>query len=273
MLDSDKLNHRLLQIGSPFGGKVVWHDSVTSTSDVINEVQDYHGAVCLAGAQTAGRGTRGRQWHAPAGSSVLMSIGWQVNPETAAGLSLACGLAVIDALFRTGIAGAKLKWPNDVLIGNQKIAGILLELSASKCVIGIGLNVNISDSVQADDSGDDQSTISVPSRVGLSWGDLHQHGYKPRFESLAAALLESLGTRLREFDRKGFGPLVEQWNQAHAFHGKPVSLFGVENVTGVVAGVASDGALMLDTPTGLKSFYSGEVSMRPVRQSVTVTPD
>jgi len=111
---------------------------------------------CIADFQSAGRGRRGRTWHSPAASNLYMSLAWGF-PNTAAELgafSLLIGVALVRVLKRIGISGAKLKWPNDVLVENKKLAGILIETlnrtDAGLClVIGIGLNVRIADSERA----------------------------------------------------------------------------------------------------------------------------
>lgn len=106
---------------------------------------------CIADQQSAGRGRRGRAWHSPAGSNLYMSLGWRLENSVAelAGFSLLIGVATLRALQHLGITRAKLKWPNDVLVDNKKLAGILLESQTCQdgslaIVIGIGVNVCMS---------------------------------------------------------------------------------------------------------------------------------
>src|SRR6185436_7737129 len=106
--------------------------------------------VQLAEFQTAGRGRRGRSWFAPPGGSVCLSLSWSFPemPRDAGALGLAIGVCVLRALESLGVPNAQLKWPNDVLVADRKLGGILIELRAESAgpahaVVGIGLNVAI----------------------------------------------------------------------------------------------------------------------------------
>lgn len=109
-----------------------------------------HFQLCTAEVQNAGRGRRGRSWIAPFGSGVCMSVGWQFAeaPPTFSALSLAVGVAVVQAFRRLGIQGVRLKWPNDLLWQNRKLGGILIEMrgesgGAAQVIIGIGINMQM----------------------------------------------------------------------------------------------------------------------------------
>lgn len=101
-----------------------------------------HGSLVIADFQTAGRGRLGRRWLAPAGSSLLFSVvlrpGW--DPQLFTLVSLAGAVALCECLEEKGIAAA-VKWPNDVLIGERKVSGILAEAAAGVVVLGMGVNV------------------------------------------------------------------------------------------------------------------------------------
>lgn len=104
---------------------------------------DIDGQVLIAEHQTAGRGRHDRQWASP-GEQITMSVGVRVDDVPTAGwgwLSLATGLAVADAVATATTVEAGLKWPNDVLAGHGKLAGVLAEVAQPFAVIGIGLNV------------------------------------------------------------------------------------------------------------------------------------
>lgn len=260
MLDLIGLNQFLAQSGSICANRVAWFDETSSTNDVIMDLVDFHGAVCIAGLQTAGRGRRGGNWQAPFGSSVLLSMGWRIGQPQAAPLSLVCGLAVHKALFALGVSGALLKWPNDVLLNNHKIAGILLELNGDKCVIGLGLNVNIAGVGSVDQN-------QIPTATALPWSDLWQQGYQIDYNLLVRKLIVKLGAALTEFDRSGFAPLIDAWNLAHAYHGKQVAIIGRQRVDGRVLGVAESGAIVLQTANGARVFYCGDVSLRPLHHT------
>jgi BirA family biotin operon repressor/biotin-[acetyl-CoA-carboxylase] ligase len=209
----------------------------------------------LAEQQTAGRGRRGRKWVSPFAQNVYYSLVLRIEAglRQLEGLSLVVGLAVMQALRESGVRGAGLKWPNDVLVGQKKIAGILLELvgdPADIChvVLGIGINVNMQ---RADEV--DQQWTSVQLETG--------------FPVDRNALVAQLGLQLQGYldqHRKGgFVALQEEWEQNHAWQGRPVSLIaGVNQVDGVVLGVDRQGALRLDVDGVEKIYSGGELSLR-----------
>ncbi|HLY96420.1 MAG TPA: biotin--[acetyl-CoA-carboxylase] ligase, partial [Sideroxyarcus sp.] len=105
--------------------------------------------------QSAGRGRRGRAWHSALGDALTFSLLWRFDSGLAAlsGLSLAVGIAMMRALAELGVPGVGLKWPNDVLLNDGKLAGILIEaqgdmLGPSAVVIGIGLNLVVPDELR-----------------------------------------------------------------------------------------------------------------------------
>lgn len=131
--------------------QVQYHGTIASTSDVAFDAlrtgTARHGDVHVAAAQTSGRGRLGRNWHSEPGAGLYMSL--VLSPErvlSPAGLTIAAGLAVRDAAAQLGLASARLKWPNDVIVEGAKLAGILVEtrgLDAARphYVVGIGVNV------------------------------------------------------------------------------------------------------------------------------------
>jgi BirA family transcriptional regulator, biotin operon repressor / biotin---[acetyl-CoA-carboxylase] ligase len=104
------------------------------------------GAVAASEEQTAGRGRLGRPWHAPARTSVLVSINLRpkVRPPLLPELSVVAGLAAADAIAAVAAVRPDMRFPNDLLIGGRKIAGILAEARDDRVVLGIGINVNVS---------------------------------------------------------------------------------------------------------------------------------
>lgn len=224
------------------------------------------GTVLAAEVQTAGRGRRGRAWIAPPGGSLAFSVLWKFDGSVAAlsGLSLAVGVAVARALEANGAEAVRLKWPNDLVAQRdgtwRKLGGILIDVSGAAAgtvaaVIGIGLNVNL---------GPAAAQIDQPVT------DTHTLNCKATRAALLAAILTELAAVLPSFARDGFAPLVDEWNQRHAWRGLPVRLAagsgsGSGNAAaGIARGVADDGALLLDTPAGVTRVLSGDVSLRVV---------
>ena len=115
---------------------IEYHATLPSTM----EAADGHppGAIVLAGEQTAGRGRHGHLWHSEPGSGIYLSMVLRSAPL----LTLALGLATAEAITRTTGIVCDLRWPNDVLIGSKKVAGILVELVSGAAIGGIGINVN-----------------------------------------------------------------------------------------------------------------------------------
>lgn len=211
--------------------------------------------IVLAERQTAGRGRRGRKWESPFAENIYYSLVLRIEGgmRQLEGLSLVVGLAVMEALKELGVSGAGLKWPNDVLVGHKKIAGILLELvgdPADVChvVLGIGINVNMQNAVEVD-----QQWTSVRLESG-SPVDRNQ---------LVACLGRVLQVYLDRHRDSGFSELRGEWERNHLWQGRAVSLIaGVNKIDGVVMGIDPHGALRLKVD-GVERVYSGgELSLR-----------
>jgi BirA family biotin operon repressor/biotin-[acetyl-CoA-carboxylase] ligase len=214
------------------------------------------GTVLAAELQSAGRGRRGRSWYSTLGSALTFSLLWRFEraPAGLAGLSLAVSVGVLRALRELGLADLRVKWPNDLLWHHQKVAGILIEIEGSEhpaAVIGIGLNLRLHDQVR--------------SRVDQAVTDLLSAGLRAGRNELLAALLSHQADVLQIFARAGFAPLRGEWEQAHAFAGRQVvvALPDRSEYSGLVAGVAEDGALLVGSGGNVRRFHSGEVSLRP----------
>ncbi|AZD63338.1 Biotin operon repressor [Pseudomonas chlororaphis subsp. aurantiaca] len=175
----------------------------------------------LAERQTAGRGRRGRKWVSPFAENVYYSLVLRIDGgmRQLEGLSLVVGLAVMQTLREFGIAGAGLKWPNDVLVGRKKIAGILLELvgdPADVChvVLGVGINVNM------------QKT----DEVDQLWTSMRlESGKQVDRNQLVARLSMMLKAYLERHQAQGFSSIQEEWEQNHLWQGNAVSLIAGVN--------------------------------------------
>lgn len=216
--------------------------------------------VVVAELQTQGRGRRGRQWHSGLGDGLAFSMLWrfQQGASFLSGLSLAIGVAIVRSLESSGIQGAVLKWPNDVMFNFCKLAGILIELQGDMlgptvAVIGIGVNLKLSNNVQARINQGATDVFSICGKV-------------PDRNVLLATLLLHLASVLKEFEQKGFAPFKGEWMDRHVCEGKAVTLRLPSGSAqhGIVHGVSDGGALLLETSTGLHSFSGGEISLRRV---------
>lgn len=228
--------------------------------------------VRVAYLQTAGRGRRGRPWYAEPGNALLFSVACVLpRPlEELAGLSLAVGVALVDGLRSLPVAGPgqiALKWPNDVLLEGDKLAGILIETAwsteyASAVVIGIGTNVKGADELAAKVGA---LNADVPAQArGTVPTALSRALPNANLTDTLAAELNALESVLKRFGAEGFAPFQPRWNACHAYAGREVVLLeqGVEQVRGVAAGVDERGQLLLDTPAGRQVIATGDVSLR-----------
>ncbi|MGH8440769.1 MAG: bifunctional biotin--[acetyl-CoA-carboxylase] ligase/biotin operon repressor BirA [Pseudomonas sp.] len=233
-------------------------DSIDSTNaQALRAITEGQAApfLVLAERQTAGRGRRGRHWVSPFAENLYYSLVLRIEGgmRQLEGLSLVVGLAVMRTLQSFGVADAGLKWPNDVLVNNQKIAGILLELvgdPADVChvVLGIGINVN----------------MQATSEVDQQWTSVcRETGSAIDRNLLVARLNHNLQLDLERHRQAGFAAFQYEWEQAHLWQGRAVSLIaGVNKIDGVVLGIDGQGALRLEVDGVEKSFSGGELSLR-----------
>nr|MBL8411282.1 biotin--[acetyl-CoA-carboxylase] ligase [Dechloromonas sp.] len=216
------------------------------------------GSVIVADRQTAGRGRRGRAWLSAPADSLTFSLLWRFegSPARLSGLSLAVGVALARGLRRLGIAGAGLKWPNDVLLrlgdAHGKLAGILVELSSDRrgtqAIIGIGINLR-------PPNGDLAQAVA-----GLS-----QAASLPERHELLAVLLAELAGAMTLFDERGFAAFRAEWDDCNVWRGQAVQILaeGQAPLLGSCLGADADGALLLHTANGIERIFSGDVSLRP----------
>jgi BirA family biotin operon repressor/biotin-[acetyl-CoA-carboxylase] ligase len=243
--------------------EVAWTVGSTNT-ELLSRPNPPNGAseVMLAEYQTAGRGRRGRAWLAPPGGAICLSLSWTFRdvPADLGALGLVVGVCELRALHALGVTAAKLKWPNDVLVDERKLGGILIELRAESggpacVVIGIGLNVALG-----------APLLAKIAETGIAATDLVSAGLTdPSRNAVAAALIDSCVQGLLEFERDGLRPFIENWRDADALQGKMVDVRGAvgEVTRGLARGVDLHGALLVETAgEGLKKFVSGDVSVR-----------
>lgn len=237
-------------------------DTVDSTNTMLLERAAKgapSGTVIAAEWQSGGRGRLGRAWVAGVGEALTFSLLWRSARGAAAlsGLTLAVGVALARALESAGADRIALKWPNDVLWRAGKLAGILTELQGdalgpTTVVIGVGINVRLSEATRL--------------RIGQEAADLESAcGSAPDRNRLLAGVLDELAAVLDAFGRDGFASLREEWQRRHAQQGRRVTLALPDGArrSGRARGVAENGALLLETPSGIQRFHSGEITLRP----------
>jgi BirA family biotin operon repressor/biotin-[acetyl-CoA-carboxylase] ligase len=257
-LDPAQIHRHLGIHGEDYDVRVL--DIVGSTNTILLEqavAGAASGLVLAAEMQTHGRGRRGRTWHTGLGGALTFSLLWRFEQGAGAlaGLGLAVGVALVRALRALGIGDAMLKWPNDVLVRHQKLAGTLVEiqgdvLGPSLAVVGVGINFRLDDATRE--------------QIDQAVTDLIAAGAPRDRNRVLGQVLAQLAEVLLIFSTHGFAPLRKEWETYHIYSGRQVALRLPDGarMEGTVAGVGDDGALLLQTTTGLRRFHSGEVSLR-----------
>lgn len=221
----------------------------STNAELLARVAAPSGTVIVAEHQTAGRGRMGREWLSAPGDSLTFSLLWRLPPATpVSGLSLAVGVGVARALAKVGAGDTPLKWPNDVLKDGKKLAGILVELqSNTAAVIGIGINLRLPAAMPAE----------VRAGAAALGGDIDAN-------ILLAAVLTELLLVLDEFSAAGFAALRDDWLARHAWTGQTVNVHAAHApvLEGTCMGIDPDGALLLETASGVQRILSGDLSLR-----------
>ena len=255
LLDPEKLGTLVSESAKQKLSSLDLHWSLGSTNTFVLDLSKddgFHGYVCLAEQQTSGKGRRGRHWVSPFGKNVYMSVGWRLPVRSSLdGLSLAVGCACARAINSiTSELDLRLKWPNDLLIGDGKAGGILTELGhgesdAYHVVIGTGINLQLS---ERDSAGIDQPWSVVR---GISRNEL------------VAALVSELVDVLEAFGESGFSAFRDEWNDMDGFAGQEVNILSpAGDRLGIAKGVDESGNLQLEVDGKIELINSGEVSLR-----------
>ena len=257
-LDVSRLGPILIGPGTFWTRIDVVEETGSTNADLLARAaagEDIDGAVLLAESQTAGRGRHGRSWSTPPRSQLALSVGVGVGavPSEAWGcLPLLTGVAVVDALDEVTGLKAGLKWPNDVLVGTGKLAGILAEVAAPAPVVVVGLGLNVTD---------------APDPVATS---LSMLGAPADRMDVAEAVLRHLATRIGSW-RTANGAdamLAADYRSRSVTIGNRVraSLPGDRAVDGVAADVDELGRLRIDTGTEVLTVSAGDIThLRPAK--------
>ena len=262
LLDIDKIRASIPEQIASLISAIERHDILESTnSELLNSAsENVHARICLAEYQSAGRGRHGRQWLAPYSSGLCLSFGWQFQTviKQSQLISLLPAVACIRVLHRIGINNAGAKWPNDVICNGQKLAGILIEISANKSdfqtvIIGLGLNVynrsEISEQIQQPWTTIDQQLDKLPSR-----------------NELAAMLITELFNLIQMVEateKEGLAEIRDEWRRYDQLINTPVSLInGNQKIKGISRGINDDGSLRVEVNSEMKQYVSGEISLR-----------
>lgn len=264
-MDENQLRKSLADL--PLGGIRFLQKTASTNDDALawatEDANDL--SLVVADEQTAGRGRLGRRWITPPGTALALSLILHPTPIEGEHFALLSGLGAL-ALTRLlkghGLA-ASVKWPNDVLIAGQKVAGILVEAvwlgdKVESVVVGMGVNVL-------------PESIPPEREVQFPATSVHSEGVLIDRIDLLHDLLMSIASLRPLIGSEAF---INEWENALAFKNEPVkvwtesaneSLLADASLTGILRGLDSDGSLILDTPMGVQKINYGEIRLRPVK--------
>lgn len=240
------------------GGELRFLTETLSTNrevDVAAQAGAPEGLLIMADTQSAGRGRLTRSWFSPPGVNLYCSLLLRPQVELAAvpSLPLVVGLAVAEALVACApTLLPKIKWPNDILVNDKKIAGILCELQTQHdkpdyVIVGVGININLTEA-------------QLPEELkGRATSILIESGVEHAREQILTAFLNRLEPLYDNWCAFGFKPLLQSINALDALRERAlrIELSGAP-VEGVASGILADGALLLKTKEGSMPIYSGE---------------
>lgn len=239
--------------------------TIGSTNDELAaraRASELHAHALLAEEQTAGRGRQGKHWVSPRASNVYFTLAWQfdLEPHQLAGLSLAAGSAIADAL-ECGLYMAplgvrvQLKWPNDLYLNDKKFGGVLVDIVTSPAsrltaLIGVGINVAM--------------PASPEERIDQPFCDLTaEMGQSVSRNTVAGLALGALVDLLTHWPEDGFNAWHERWQSRDWLRGKRVRVSGAQQLLGTAVGVSKTGALRIEADGEVKELWAGEISVRP----------
>ncbi|SDD48320.1 BirA family transcriptional regulator, biotin operon repressor / biotin-[acetyl-CoA-carboxylase] ligase [Terribacillus halophilus] len=243
------------------GRKIIFEEELDSTQVLAKSLADQgavHGTVVLADQQLSGKGTKGRNWHSPAGTGIWMSliIRPDFGPREAAQLTLAAAVAIARTFHKQGIKAA-IKWPNDIYLGDKKLAGILTEMQAEQdyiqhIVLGIGININQTETEIAPDIR--QKATSLRIETGKEWNR----------QELIHLIWKEFEEVYYLYTNKGFQVIRDEWMQYALRLGHRVIATTPSAVfAAVFKGIGEDGELLLENDDGsIQRLYSAELEWK-----------
>lgn len=237
------------------GKKIYYYDAVSSTMDIATELGMKgapEGTLVLAETQTKGRGRLGRSWSSPKYKGIYLSLILKpkISPNQAPVLTLLAAVSVCEAIKEIADLEAKIKWPNDILIHNKKLGGILTELNAETdeirfVIIGIGLNVN------------NEKKSLIPQATSLK----EQRKENIDRIELLKGILEKLEENYLCFCEKSHRAIIEKWRSFSLTLGKRIKIISHDiHLEGVALDIDIDGGLLLRKDSGLiEKVMAGDV--------------
>ena len=253
-LDKEKI---LSKLSNEFRSKVALEvfDTISSTNDYLlrkekNKNKDIK--ICIAEEQTKGRGRRGKSWISPKFKNIYFSLNSYLKKEDLSGLSIAVALSVSKVLTKINVMSL-IKWPNDLLVGNKKICGILIETAKvgelTKVVIGIGINVNMEYSELIDQ---EWTSIKLEKKQSVDRN------------SIITEMINQLCITLNKFEQEEFDYFRNKFTSLDLLKDKEFTLKDKPNETFIGKGIDNKGLLIAQNlkDQRIVKFSSGEVSLK-----------
>lgn len=228
--------------------------SVSTNLELMNERENLvSGDALVAEIQTQGRSRRGTKWLTSIGTNIMLSMAFRFpSLQHLLGFSLAVGVATVTALEMLGVHGVKLKWPNDVVVGDKKLAGILIESvpvgnDGVFAIVGVGLNVHPS--------------YLINEHIDRPYICVDELGAKLTRNDICISLINEFKYAANNFKREGLEPFLEQWKRHDALLGNFVEMeiSSHRRVSGKVLGVNNLGELILESNSGRIAIRAGHI--------------
>ncbi|MGI6703895.1 MAG: biotin--[acetyl-CoA-carboxylase] ligase [Clostridia bacterium] len=245
---------------SVLGRNIIHRESLASTSTLAKEIaqKQQEGTVVVAEEQSGGRGRLGRSWYSPRSGGIWASIILKpkISPERAHQLTQVAAVAVVKAIEKFASLKVGIKWPNDIIIKDKKVCGILTEMNAEADVINhiilsIGLNVSMDRGKIPDELKDKITFLNS------------ECGFPVSRKELLAVLLQKIEEGYQGFLRDGFRSAVEDCRKHSVLLGHEVRVSQMDNTfRGKAVQITDDGILLVETSDGRIEVISGDVSVR-----------
>ncbi|MCL5104408.1 MAG: biotin--[acetyl-CoA-carboxylase] ligase [Armatimonadetes bacterium] len=240
--------------------QIVYLDEVGSTNDVALDLArrgEPEGTVVAAGRQLAGRGRRGREWWDEPGASVLMSVLLYPRLADAPRLAFVASVAVAECIKEMFGLEVSLKWPNDVLVGDKKLGGILVETApvGDRTAAVVGIGINVAQRTFPVEIADTATSIALECEA------------VPDLATLTERLAESLMGNYSRFLAHGFEEITAHWRKYMWGVGLGVQISAEGGlIDGVIQGVDDGGALVMrDTSGAIRVIHAADTIKTSVR--------
>jgi len=229
-----------------FGRKILYFDSLISTMDMATQLalkEAAEGTIVLAEAQTKGRGRLGRVWHSPKYKGLYFSLILRpkISLDKASVITLLAGVSICEAIKESCALDMQIKWPNDIIIHNKKLGGILTEIQAEVdavnfIVVGVGLNIN-----------NDKKSL-IPGATSLR----QEKGEELGRLGILQSILYRLEVNYAIFQKKGSLAVIEKWRQLALTLGQRIKVYSYKgHIEGEAVDIEADGGLLVRRDSGL----------------------